>query len=152
MTPTDISAISAMQQRLNEQGYGPLLVDGRYGPETRAAYQRYLDETDPTMPTLIPVAARPWYVQPTVLAGLAALVVSGFGLERYGLSADMLRQGLDIIATAVLGLVAIWSGVKGTPPVDRGAVFPGIVRPVGELRDSALPANRPAGEFDNHSH
>lgn len=116
------ACIQSLQARLNDLGYGPLSVDGVYGPKTQAAYHRYLDEVDPDTPTMTPAAAKPWWTSRTIL-GLAA---SGIALivSRWGWQVD--DAHLTQLLTEVVqfgGLVlAFWGTVRRAGPIDQTLV------------------------------
>ena len=136
--------IKSLQARLNELGYGPLTVDGVYGPRTQAAYRRYLDEVDPDTPTFTPEAPKPWWTSRTIL-GLAA---SGIALlvSRWGWQVD--DEHLTQLLTEAVqfgGLVlAFWGTVRRAGPIDQT-----LVARVGD-RDLRLPvrAERAAAADD----
>ena len=147
--PPRSERIQALQERLIELGYGPLIVDGVYGKQTQAAYRRYLDEVDPDTPTVIPEAAKPWWSSRTLLglvASAMALIVSRWGWQVDG---EHLTQLLTE-AVQFGGLVlAFWGTVRRAGPIDRT-----LVARVGD-RDLRLPmraeraadANDPRGAF-----
>ena len=136
--------IQSLQARLNELGYGPLIVDGVYGQNTQAAYRRYLDEVDPDTPTVTPEAAKPWWASRAILGLIAsgiALIVSRWGWQVDG---EHLTQ-LFVEAVQFGGLVlAFWGTVRRAGPIDRT-----LVARVGD-RDLRLPvrAERAAAADD----
>ena len=136
--------IQSLQARLNELGYSPLTVDGVYGQRTQAAYHRYLDEVDPTTPTVTPEAAKPWWTSRAILGLIAsgmALIVSRWGWQVDG---EHLTQ-LFVEAVQFGGLVlAFWGTVRRAGPID-----PSLVARVGD-RDLRLPvrAERAAAADD----
>ena len=141
--------IKSLQARLNELGYGPLVVDGVYGQRTQAAYHRYLDEVDPDTPTVTPEAPKPWWTSRTILGLLAtilALVAGRFGWEVN--DGDLVGVLTQMVEVAGL-LVAFWGTVRRAGPIDRT-----LVARVGD-RDLRLPmrpervadADDPRGAF-----
>jgi peptidoglycan hydrolase-like protein with peptidoglycan-binding domain len=149
MTPDTVAALQAqLNAHAARLGYAPLVVDGRYGPKTDALYRAYLDALDPSTPSLAPPPERPWYASKLFLGGLAALAVSAFGLERVGLSSDLLGQGLDLVVNAALGLLALWGAWRGQAPLDRGAVLPGVRLPPRAYPTAPPPLGPPPGGVD----
>ena len=120
--PPRSERIQALQERLIELGYGPLIVDGVYGKQTQAAYRRYLDEVDPDTPTVTPEAPKPWWTSRALLGLLAsflAMVAGRFGLE---LDDESLTRIL-LQATELAGLVvAFWGTVRRAGPIDQTLV------------------------------
>jgi len=118
-TPTDIRKLQA---RMNELGFGPLQVDGVYGPQTRDAYRRYLDDIDPGTPSLHPAAVQPWWRSRTVLGIVAAgiaLIVSRWG---WHVNAEDLTP-LLLEAAQFGGLVlAFYGTLRRKAPIDKTLV------------------------------
>ena len=114
--------IMDLQTRLNELGYGPLMVDGVYGKNTQAAYHKYLDKIDPDTPTVTPDAPKPWWASRTILGLLATIIAMLAG--RFGLELD--DESLTHIllqATELAGLVlAFWGTVRRAGPIDQTRV------------------------------
>ena len=134
--------IQSLQARLNELGYGPLAVDGVYGQRTQAAYRRYLDEVDPTTPTVTPEAAKPWWASRTILGLLATILAMIAGRFGWEVNDDDLL-GVLTKMVEVGGLVlAFWGTVARRAPID-----PTLVARVGD-RALRLPvrAERAAGD------
>ena len=122
-------AIAELQIQLNKQGFN-LVVDGRWGEKTRAAYAAYLDR-DPSVPTLVPPAPKPWW-QSRAIWGLIATIVAGFA-SRYGFEVDsegLTNVLLQIVEVGGLAL-ALFGTVRRTQPLDSTLVAPGLRLPGG---------------------
>jgi hypothetical protein len=129
--------VIALQESLNRQGAN-LIVDGRYGPATRAAYAEYLDR-DTAVPTVVPPAPKPWYLSRAVVGILVTLVASVF--RHFDIIVD--AKGLtDVILQFIetSGLVLAFVGtVRRDRPIDRGLVAPGVRL---DTKSRAVPAER----------
>lgn len=122
--------IIALQTSLREQGY-PVVVDGIYGPQTRDAYSKYLDK-DTNVPTVVPLAVKPWWQSRAVL-GLLATILVGLA-RRYGLEVDQggLTDVLLQVAEVAGVALAFYGTVKRSAPLDSGLVLPGVrIKPTG---------------------
>ena len=144
--------IRYLQQQLNAAGYGPLVVDGIYGPQTAAAYARFESRQD--LPAIemhgervaveppLAMPAKPWWQSRAVLGLLASVLAMIAG--RMGWSVDD-GQITDLLLKAVeLGGLALaaWGTVRRSAPID-----PTLVARVGH-RDLRLPV-RPNGAPDS---
>ena len=118
------SEIIALQTSLREQGY-PVTVDGIYGPQTEAAYAKYLDK-DTNVPTVVPPAVKPWWTSKTAIFALGTVLVSLAGLWGIPLDAQTLTETLTALATLVSGLLTLWANARRTAPLDRSLVGPGL--------------------------
>jgi peptidoglycan hydrolase-like protein with peptidoglycan-binding domain len=131
------SEVQALQRDLNASGHGPLVVDGRYGPRTAEAYRRLLTESDALgrgNPAPAPVADRPWWTHPAVIAGASALLSSALGID-----SDPISQTLQAVIGLVAGAVAVYAAFTQRSAVDRGLLLPGYRPGVDGMR--ALPAS-----------
>lgn len=136
--------IVELQTQLNKQGFN-LVVDGRYGEKTKAAYAAYLDR-DPSVPTLVPPAPKPWW-QSRAIWGLIATIVAGFA-SRYGFEVDsegLTNVLLQIVEVAGLAL-ALFGTVRRTQPLDATLVAPGLRLP---SRAVGVPPSGQADERKN---
>ena len=143
--------IMDLQTRLNELGYGPLMVDGVYGKNTQAAYHQYLDRIDPDTPTVTPEAAKPWWASRTILGLLAtilAMIAGHFGWEVN--DDDLLGVLTQMVEVGGL-VLAFWGTVRRASPIDQTLVArvgdralrlpvrterEGYTDPRGDFRDS----------------
>ena len=110
--------VTALQKRLNELGYGPLAADGIYGKDTQAAYHRYLDDVDPSTPTVVPGAAKPWWASRAILGLLAAalaMIAGRFGWEIN--DGDLLSVLAKLVEVGGFAL-AFWGTVRRASPID----------------------------------
>ena len=135
--------IRYLQQQLNAAGYGPLVVDGIYGPQTAAAYARFESRQD--LPAIemhgervaveppLATPAKPWWTSRAVLGLLAsvlALLAGRFGFEvNDGQITDILLKAVELGGLAL----AAWGTVRRSAPID-----PTLVARVG-TRDLRLP-------------
>ena len=117
-------AIAELQIQLNKQGFN-LVVDGRYGEKTKAAYAAYLDR-DTQVPTLVPPAPKPWWASKTALFTLATIgvyIAALFGVE---LDKQNLVETLTALATLVTSILALYANSRRSAPLDSGLVLPGL--------------------------
>ena len=117
--------IITLQRDLAARGY-PLQVDGIYGPQTAAAYQKWLDQHTPQdVATPAPAAAKPWW-QHKVVLGLLAAVLAGI-TSQWGVDSNELTEIL-LKAAELAGLaLAAW----GTAPSQSRPVDPSLVARIG---------------------
>lgn len=151
--------VRLLQRELNSQGYGPVQVDGWFGPATKAA----LEDREQDLAQM-PAPAKPWWRTKrmqgavTVLMGLAALFVPALREVDTAYLIELIWSNLDhveAIITAVGALVTaagtIW-GVFGAAtakaPVD-GTLVARVgdreLRLPGGLRVRADPRGSPGG-------
>ena len=130
------SEIIELQTQLNKQGFN-LVVDGRYGEKTRAAYAEYLDR-DPQVPTVVPPTPIPWWQSKTALSILATILVAIGSLFGLDLDKQNLSEILTLAATLVTSILALYANARRTAPLDSGLVLPGV-----RLKSSVgVPPNR----------
>lgn len=103
MTRADIIEL---QTRLTELGYRPGAIDGWYGEQTQKAYQRYLDDQNPSVPSLTPAPQKPWYLSRSLIGAAATIAASIIGLFGWTLDAGQLTDVITSAATLIFGLVA----------------------------------------------
>lgn len=118
------SEIIALQTSLRDQGF-PVVVDGIYGPQTEAAYAKYLDK-DTNVPTVVPPAVKPWWTSKTAIFALGTVLVSLAGLWGIHLDAQTLTETLTALATLVSGLLTLWANSRRKGALDTGLVLPGV--------------------------
>lgn len=116
--------IIELQTQLNKQGFN-LVVDGRYGEKTKAAYAAYLDR-DTQVPTLVPPAPKPWWASKTALFTLATIGVSIAALFGVELDKQNLVETLTALATLVTSIFALYANSRRSAPLDSGLVLPGL--------------------------
>ena len=124
--------VRQLQINLNDLGYGPLTIDGIYGPKTDAAFRKQSQEE--IIPEVIyPPVAKPWWTSRAVLGLLAsvlALLAGRFGFEvNDGQITDILLKAVELGGLAL----AAWGTVRRSAPID-----PTLVARVG-TRDLRLP-------------
>ena len=117
-------AIAELQIQLNKQGFN-LVVDGRYGEKTRAAYAAYLDR-DTQVPTLVPPAPKPWWASKTALFTLATIGVSLAALFGVELDKQSLVETLTALATLVTSILALYANSRRRAPLDSTLIMPGV--------------------------
>lgn len=104
-----------------------LKVDGIYGPQTHAAYQRWLNEnTVESMPTPAPAAAKPWYLSRAIIGILVSAVA--VIAERMGWMVDSNDLTTLLIQLMEVGglAVAFIGTVRRRAPIDSTLVAPGV--------------------------
>lgn len=116
--------IIELQTQLNKQGFN-LVVDGRYGEKTRAAYAAYLDR-DTQVPTLVPPAPIPWWASKTALFTLATIGVSLAALFGVELDKQNLVEALTALATLVTSILALYANSRRRAPLDSTLIMPGV--------------------------
>lgn len=133
--------VRQLQINLNDLGYGPLTVDGIYGPKTDAAFRKQSQENI-TPEVIYPPVAKPWWTSRAVLGLLAsvlAMIAGRFGFEvNDGQITDLLLKAVELGGLAL----AAWGTVRRSAPID-----PTLVARVG-TRDVRLPVRpeRPADQ------
>ena len=124
--------VRQLQINLNDLGYGPLTVDGIYGPKTDAAFRKQSQENI-TPEVIYPPVAKPWWTSRAVLGLLAsvlAMIAGRFGFEvNDGQITDLLLKAVELGGLAL----AAWGTVRRSAPID-----PTLVARVG-TRDVRLP-------------
>ena len=139
--------VRQLQINLNDLGYGPLTVDGIYGPKTDAAFRKQSQENI-TPEVIYPAAAKPWWTSRAVLGLLAsvlALLAGRFGFEvNDGQITDILLKAVELGGLAL----AAWGTVRRSAPID-----PTLVARVGTrdvrlpVRTNGTPDGDPRGAF-----
>lgn len=139
--------VRQLQINLNDLGYGPLTVDGIYGPKTDAAFRKQSQENI-TPEVIYPPVAKPWWTSRAVLGLLAsvlALLAGRFGFEvNDGQITDILLKAVELGGLAL----AAWGTVRRSAPID-----PTLVARVGTrdlrlpVRTNGTPDGDPRGAF-----
>lgn len=124
--------VRTLQRNLNDLGYGPLAVDGIYGPATDAAFRRQTRENI-TPEVVYPAVAKPWWTSRAILGLLASVLAMIAG--RLGWSIDDGQITEMLLRAVELGGLALaaWGTVRRSAPID-----PTLVARVG-ARDVRLP-------------
>ena len=143
MTTPD-TVITELQTRLNELGYGPIDIDNQYGPQTEAAYRKYLTERDPEMPSVAPAAETPWYLSRAMLGALATILAGVVGMGGWMLDSAALTEILVNAVSIIAGVTALLGTLYRKGRIDRTAVLPGI-RLVNGTLITETKANVPVG-------
>lgn len=134
------SEIIELQTQLNKQGFN-LVVDGRYGEKTKAAYAAYLDR-DTQVPTLVPPAPKPWWASKTALFTLATIGVSIAALFGVELDKQNLVETLTALATLVTSIFALYANSRRSAPLDSGLVLPGLrIKSSSQVSSPSKPAD-----------
>lgn len=132
--------IIELQTQLNKQGFN-LVVDGRYGEKTKAAYAAYLDR-DTQVPTLVPPAPKPWWASKTALFTLATIGVSIAALFGVELDKQNLVETLTALATLVTSIFALYANSRRSAPLDSGLVLPGLrIKSSSQVSSPSKPAD-----------
>ena len=119
--------ITKLQRQLKESGYYTGPIDSIYGPNTGAAYQKWLNDNTPAeMDTPAPASAKPWYLSRAII-GILVSAVAVFA-ERMGWMVD--SDELTILVMQLLefgGLALAFVGtVRRKSPIDPTLVAPGM--------------------------
>lgn len=139
--------VRQLQINLNDLGYGPLTVDGIYGPKTDAAFRKQTQENI-TPEVIYPAVAKPWWQSRAVLGLLASLLAMIAG--RLGWSIDDGQITEMLLRAVELGGLALaaWGTVRRSAPID-----PTLVARVGTrdlrlpVRSHGAPDSDPRGAF-----
>lgn len=117
-----------LQHTLNNAGYGPLVVDGVYGPATAAAYSRMLQLSDAGgrgTPLPTPAAAIPWWTSKAVVGGVITVAAGLAGVFGWSIDAGATTDAVTALITAVAGIVALVGTIRRKAPIDPTLVVPG---------------------------
>ena len=112
-----------LQVRLNQSGLAwqvngeALVEDGIYGPATDRVYRAYLDK-DPSVPTVAPPQALPWWRKKSVLVMAAGVLAGGAGLAGYNVETSQIHEILSALAGLVTLVLGVLQTAKGEAPVD----------------------------------
>ena len=139
--------VRQLQINLNDLGYGPLTVDGIYGPKTDAAFRKQTQENI-TPEVIYPPVAKPWWTSRAVLGLLASVLAMIAG--RFGWSIDDGQITEMLLRAVELGglVLAAWGTVRRSAPID-----PTLVARVGHrdlrlpVRTNGAPDSDPRGAF-----
>ena len=124
--------VRQLQINLNDLGYGPLTVDGIYGPKTDAAFRKQTQENI-TPEVIYPPVAKPWWTSRAVLGLLASVLAMIAGRLGWNIDDGQITEML-LKATELGGLaLAAWGTIRRSAPID-----PTLVARVG-ARDVRLP-------------
>lgn len=120
-----------LQTLLNRTGFGPLVVDGIYGPATAAAYERTLRLSDTGgagNPIPTPEPAKPWWTSRAVIGSVVVVALSVIGVfsDTRQFDAESLTDVVYQIVIAVSGLLAFIGTVRRQAPIDPTLVLPGV--------------------------
>lgn len=147
----------ALQRDLTARGFGPLAVDGIYGPATAGAYARLIQISDAggighAMP--VPAAAKPWWTSRALIGSLATVILSVVSMIT-GLSIDAgaVTDALYALLTAVFGVITLVGTIRRQAPIDPTLALPGVRLGADRLPSERLPTHHhdakrdPSGEF-----
>lgn len=123
-----------LQKTLRDAGYDPGAIDGRYGPQTRAAHTRYLNELPPDAPPLA-TPAKPWWLSRTIVGVVGVVIVGALGVHGVDASeiTDWLMQAIELGFAAL----AIWGRVRADRPI-APVRLPGRAGDAGRLHGGAV--------------
>jgi uncharacterized membrane protein len=137
-----------LQTKLHNRGYGPVQIDGIYGPQTAAAYAEMLKFNpvgglDQSLP--VPAPAKPWWISRAIIGSVVTVALSVLGaFVDWKLDAESLTDVIYQIVVAIAGLLAFIGTVKRQAPIDPTLVVPGVRLPAGRVSDQRLPTDRTA--------
>lgn len=134
------SEIIDLQTKLHNRGYGPVKIDGIYGPQTAAAYAAML-RMNPVggldQPLPVPVPAKPWWASRAQVGWLLAIALNilanRLGVE---LDADAWVPPVLEILSGVAAIIGLWGNTHRKAPIDSTLVLPGVRIGAGGLRES----------------
>ena len=134
-----------LQTELHNRGYGPVKIDGIYGPETAAAYAVML-KINPVggldQPLPVPLPAKPWWTSRAVIGSIVTVALSVLGaFVDWRVDAENLSDVVYQIVMAVFGLLAFIGTVKRKAPIDQTLVVPGVRLPVERVHDQPVQAD-----------
>ena len=128
--------IIQLQRDLNARGYGPLVIDGRYGQATASAYQEFLAITP------APPAAKPWWTSRAQVGWILAiglnLLSRWLGVE---LDADAWIPAILEVLSGISAIVGLYGNTKREAPIDQTLVAPGLRLPARRVSDKPVPPN-----------
>lgn len=116
--------IVQLQIKLNKLGYGPIQVDGQYGKNTEAAYRKYLDELDPSVPTVIPPPEEKWWMSRALIGALATIIVGIIGMFGYQLDNQFVTEMIISAITVITGIITVIGTIKRKAPIDTKYINP----------------------------
>lgn len=128
-----------LQRKLNSLGYGPLKEDGQYGKNTAEAYKRYLDEIDPSVPTVIPQPEIKWWMSKPLITAVSTILVSIIGMFGYQIESEYMSEMLLASVTLITGVLGVVGAVKNKANIDTTHINP--------IRRMQMPSNDPRGFF-----
>lgn len=128
-----------LQTRLQNRGYGPVKIDGIYGPQTAKAYAAML-KMNPVggidQPLPVPVPAQPWWTSRAVIGSVVTVALSVLGaFVDWKVDAESLTDVIYQIVIAVSGLLAFIGTIKRKAPIDPTLVVPGVRIGAGLVRE-----------------
>ena len=139
--------VRQLQINLNDLGYGPLTVDGIYGPKTDAAFRKQTQENI-TPEVIYPPVAKPWWTSRAILGLLASVLAMIAGRLGWSIDDGQITE-LLLKATELGGLaLAAWGTIRRSAPID-----PTLVARVGArdvrlpVRTNGTPDGDPRGAF-----
>lgn len=120
--------IKLLQQQLNAQGFGPLVEDGIYGPNTATAYQRYLDINTSMEVTPAPPPTKPWWTSRAIIGAVITILlsVSGYFIDVSSISATDATDAVVSILTGLAGILSLYGSIKRQNAIDNTLVVPGV--------------------------
>lgn len=113
-----------LQSRLNDLGYGPLIIDGVYGKKTDKAYRKYLDEIDPDTPTVAPDPSTKWWMSRAFIGSGVVIIVGIAGIFGWEMDAEKFTDLVLSIVTVISGTIALIGTVKRKGDIDTVNVIP----------------------------
>ncbi|NCC35649.1 MAG: peptidoglycan-binding protein [Chloroflexia bacterium] len=138
------SEIAEIQRKLTDLGFGSLVPDGIWGPQTARAYESYLGAMPVSM-RVAPPADKPWWTSTALLGGLVSVVAWGASLAGFEFDVASAKESIPEIIGAIFAVIALVGTWRRKAPIDPTLVVPGVripSRPRG-LRDSSVQASAP---------
>lgn len=132
-----------LQRDLNARGFGPLTVDGIYGPATAGAYARLIQISDAggighAMP--VPAAAKPWWTSRALIGSLATVILSVIGMfTGISIDAGAVTDALYALLTAIFGVITLVGTLRRQAPIDPTLALPGVRLGADRLPSERLP-------------
>lgn len=137
-----------LQVTLNRRGFGPLAVDGRYGPQTAAAYARMLELSNAggagnSIP--VPAPAKPWWASRAIIGSLVTVIGAIIGVvAEVQIDSGATADAIYSIIMGITSLFALYGTIRRKAPIDPTLVVPGVRLPVGRVQPSERVPTRAA--------
>ena len=112
-----------IQKMLKEAGH-TIVVDEIWGPQTAAAYDKYL-ASEPEDPVIVtPNPAKPWWQSKAQVGTIVTLVVAVAALAGHSLDAVSLTEAAFSLITLFSGLLGFYGNIKRDAPIDSDLLAP----------------------------
>ncbi len=141
--------ISEIQARLTALGFGDLVPDGIWGPQTARAYTSYLG-TMPVSLAVPPPADKPWWTSSALIGGLVSVAAWGASFAGFTFDVESAKQAIPELIGAVFAVVAVVGTWRRKAPIDPTLVAPGVRIP-RRVRNPSLSSDADRSSRSNRS-